>query len=177
MKSDNSICIVPKLSGYPNNKTKSNEILNWLLSRDIVKPNVSDCVLGSENGYAISEGAKIVSVFPGDLPYRLITNGLEITIGRAIFAGPPDEIICPACKENIVEDEWNVSDWAEYRSDNMLCPKCKQESEISTYIFAPEWGFSDLGFTFWNWSEFTAEFIQEFKNKLGCEITIVYCHL
>jgi len=36
---------------------------------------------------------------------------------------------------------------------------------------------SNLGFTFWNWPEFTDEFINEFRMRLNCEITIVYCRI
>ena len=36
-------------------------------------------------------------------------------------------------------------------------------SDIHQSEFTPEWGFSDLGFTFWNWSSLTDNFIADFK--------------
>ena len=60
--SDNSISIVCKKSNYRGNKEKTQEILAWLVSKDIVKPYPSDCTLGSENGYRISSGASSVVV-------------------------------------------------------------------------------------------------------------------
>jgi hypothetical protein len=48
--SHNSISIVCKNNTYPYNKEKAAEILEWLISCNIVKPTLSDCVMGSENG-------------------------------------------------------------------------------------------------------------------------------
>jgi hypothetical protein len=178
--SDSSISIVPKQSCYPNNKAKAKEILDWLISKNIVEPILSDCVLSSDNGYAISEGAKLVTTFPDDLPFDLATNGLEIITGRQVFdtgENGIDELICPNCKENIVHENWDFSPWNDQKSGNLICPLCKHETEIHHFTFDPDWGFSDLGFTFWNWPELTEEFIEEFKVKLNCGISIVYQHI
>jgi len=56
--SDHSVSIVPQQSFYPENKDKAKVILDWLISEDIINSSLTDCVLGAENGYAISEGAK-----------------------------------------------------------------------------------------------------------------------
>ena len=76
--SDHSISIVPKLSIYPDKEKKAKEILDWLISLDIVKPTLSNCVLSSDTGYAISNGARNVTKEPDNLPFDLITNGLDI---------------------------------------------------------------------------------------------------
>ena len=83
--SDNSISIVPRQSSYSDKEIKAKEILDWLISLDIVKPTLSDCVLSSNNGYAISDGAKLTTAEPEYLPFELGSNGLEIIteIGRA----------------------------------------------------------------------------------------------
>ncbi len=179
--SDSCISIVPKLSSYPDNKVKAQEILNWLVSEDIVKPTLSDCVLGSDNGYAISEGARRVSNHPEYLPFNLITNGLEINTERNVFdtgQNGMDGCICPNCKEDILSEDWGfINDWFENKSDSMACPFCNVSNDINKFKFSPEWGFSDLGFTFWNWSDLTDEFIAEFRQKLGCDISIIYTHI
>ncbi len=59
----------------------------------------------------------------------------------------------------------------------MTCPLCHVAMDIHQFTFSPDWGFSDLGFTFWNWPGLTDEFIAEFKKKLGCDISIVYAHI
>jgi hypothetical protein len=42
--SDYSVSIIPKQSTYPDKETKAKEILDWLVSLDIVKPTLSDCI-------------------------------------------------------------------------------------------------------------------------------------
>ena len=178
--SDHSISIVPKQSRYPDNKRKAGEILDWLVSKDIVKPATSDCILSSDRGYAISEGARKAVVSPGDLPFGLIINGLEIVTERRVFdtgENGLDECICPNCNENIALDDWDLNPWNDEETNNLSCPQCGRETDIHEYTFKPAWGFSDLGFKFWNWPDLTGEFIADFKRKLGCEISIVYQHI
>ena len=176
--SDHSISIVPKLSVYPNKEFKAKKILQWLISLDIVKPTLSDCILSSNNGYSISEGANLVSADPGDLPFHLITNGLQIIIERQIFhtgENGMDEAICPNCNQDISGEGWDFfSEWDEHKNNNLTCPLCNVGIDIHQYNFTPEWGFSDLGFTFWNWPGFTESFLNDFKQKLGCDINLVY---
>jgi hypothetical protein len=179
--SDHSITIVPRQSSYPDNKVKAKEILDWLTSQDIVKPTLSDCILSSDNGYAISDGARRVTNLPDELPFDLITNGLDVITKRQVFhtgGNGMDECICPNCKKNIALEDWSFfNDWDEQKSNNLTCPLCNVATDIHQFRFTPDWGFSDLGFTFWNWSDLTDEFIAEFRQKLGCDISIVYTHI
>lgn len=178
--SDFSTSIVPKLTVYPNAQQKIDEILQWLIAEDVVKPEPSDCVLGSSVGYAISDGAANVVDGEEDLPLDLWTNGLEIANKRTVFhtgENGIDAIICPACNANIVEDDWNLEAWNEEQSNNLVCPSCNLESDIQLFEFSPEWGFSNIGFTFWNWPPFKDEFINQFKERLGCDVRIVESHL
>jgi hypothetical protein len=176
--SDNSISIVPKQSSYPNNKAQAKKILDWLVSKDIVKPTLSDCISSSDNGYTPSEGARLVTAFPEDLQLDFLTNGLEIITERQVFdtgENGIEELTCPHCKENIATEDWNfLTPWNNKDSDNLTCPLCGHKTGIHNFTFDPEWGFSDLGFKFWNWPEFTDEFIEEFRMKLNCEIALVY---
>lgn len=179
--SDHSITIVPRLSNFPDNIVKANEILDWLISQDIVKPSLSDCVLSSNKGYAISEGAKSVTNLPDELPFDLNVNGLEIITKRQVFdtgESGMDECICPNCKGNLASEDWSFfNDWYEQKSNNITCTLCNIASDIHQFTFSPSWGFSDLGFTFWNWHGLTDEFIAEFKQKLGCDISVVRAHI
>jgi hypothetical protein len=178
--SDNSISIVPRLSSYPDPKKKADEVLAWLVSRDIVKSEPSDCVLSAEFGYSVSNGEKSVVEHPEWLPLNL-NDGLAVTIGRTIFhAGGNglDEMICPNCKEDIAKEDWDMfNEWFEEKSDNITCPRCNHASEVHQFEMDFQWGFSNLGFTFWNWPEFTQDFLNEFKEKLGCDIDVVYEHV
>lgn len=166
--SDASISIVPKKSSYPNHLEKADEILQWLIFRDIVKPTLSDCILGSKYGYAISDGAIPISRFPDQLPFDSWTNGLQVITERRVFDTGEnwiDKLICPHCTENIAFIEWDLDSWYSRQSDNFTCALCRHQTDIHDFTFEPDWGFSDLGFIFWNWGEFTDEFIADFKKN------------
>jgi len=176
--SDHSISIVPRQSAYPDKEIKAKEISDWLVSLDIVKPTLSDCVLSSNDGYPISEGAKKISSEPNLLPFGLWTSGLEIITERQVFhtgQNGMEELICPSCKQDIANEDWDfLSEWGDNKSNNLICPLCNAFTDIHQFNFTPNWGFSDLGFTFWNWSKFTDKFIEDFKKKLKCDIDLVY---
>ena len=173
--SDYTISLVPKVSRYAVDEVVVNDILKWFVSKDIVKAELSDCTLGN-SGYAISDGAQRFVSEPQFLPYQLDINGMEITTERTVFdAGQNgiDRIICPNCTNNIVDNGWDLDSWYLGFNDNLLCPICDIESDIQQYVFEPQWGFSNLGFTFWNWPELKPEFIVELQEKLNCDLAIV----
>lgn len=176
--SDHSISIVPRRSSYPENKEKANEFLKWLVSLDIVAPTPSDCILSSDNGYAISNGARNVTNHPDDLPFDFITNGLEVITERQVFhtgENGIEELICPHCNQNIPSENLNfLGEWCDNKSNNLTCPLCDVATDIQNFKFTPEWGFSNLGFSFWNWPELTNSFINDFKKKLGCDVNLVF---
>ena len=177
-----SISLVPRISEFKNKEERANRIIDWLIEIDAIKPIKSNCVLGLEEfGYAISNGAKKIVTEPDYLPYSLSANGLEVEFGRQIFTTMEngiDTLICPNCDENIAEEDWDFfNEWTLKESNNLTCPKCQKSNEIHSYTFEPIWGFSDLGFVFWNWVEFKKEFLEEFENRIGCEIDMVYAHL
>jgi hypothetical protein len=152
--------------------------LDWLVLLDIVKPTLSDCVLSSNKGYPISEEAKSISSEPDLLPFGLWNNGLEIITERQVFHTAQDgmeELICPSCRQDIANEDWDfLSEWGDNKSNNLTCPLCNASTDIHQFSFTPNWGFSDLGFTFWNWSQFTEKFIEDFKHKLNCDIHLVH---
>ncbi len=176
--SDHSISIVPRQSAYPDKEVKVKEILQWLVPLDIVKPNLSDCVVNSNYGYAISDGAKFVLKEPEYLPLDLGANGLEIITERQVFhtgENGIEELICPNCQQDIASEDWDfLSEWGDNESNNLTCPLCNVWTDIHQFKFTPEWGFSDLGFTFWNWPGLTDKFVQDFQQKLECDINLVY---
>ena len=176
--SDSSISIVPKRSDYPGNKKKAKEILNWLVSLDVVSAKLSDCVLGDDGGYSISKGALTVTDDPKSLPFVLSANGLEIKLERQVFDTGRNDIealYCPSCNKDILDHGLDFIDrWYEENEDDVTCPLCNTTNEIHAFRFVPEMGFSNLGFTFWNWPEFSKEFIDEFGQRLGCEVSVVH---
>jgi len=181
MMSDYSISIVAKRSNYPNNNLKAKEILEWLIALDIVKPKLSDCVLSSNNGYAVSNGAKNITAEPEKLPFFLNVNGLEVVTDKTVFDTGEygmESCICPNCNKDISQEEWLfIDEWYSQDNDDSICPLCNVSFNIHDLKIEPEWGFSNLGFTFWNWPKIKIEFLQEFIRKLNCDVNVVYQHL
>ena len=61
-------------------------------------------------------------------------------------------VFAQTAKKNIVLEDWEPSnDWYEQKSDSITCPLCNVAADIHQFKFSPELGFSDLGFTFWNY--------------------------
>ena len=170
-----------RISAYLNKEIEAKEILNWLISLDIVKSTPTDCVLSSTDGYAISNGAKLVMTGDSNLPFNLGANGFEISTCRQVFdtgQNGIEKLICPNCKEDISSEDWDfLSECADNKSNNLTCPLCKIATDIHSFQFTPIWGFSDLGFTFWNWSDLTEDFLNDFKQKLSCEINVVHTQI
>lgn len=180
--STHSISIVPRLSYFPDKESKTAEIVNWLISCDIIKPTLTNCLLKMDSkGFAVSKGAEHITIYPEDLPFGLISNELEIVTKRHIFStyqNGIDSLFCPTCNKDISEEDWNFfNEWASAVSNNLTCPKCKIGTEIHRFKFDPVWGFSDYGFIFWNWPLFTEGFLNLFRQKLGCDIDVVHAHV
>ena len=115
------------------------------------------------------------------LTSRDMINGLQIIQERSVFtamANGLDELICPNCKQDLAGGDLEIIDeWFANQNDTPTCPHCNTPADIHKFEFTPQWGFSDLGFTFWNCPDLTDSFIDDFKEKLGCEINVVYAHI
>jgi hypothetical protein len=172
--SDFCISIVPTVSEYPTRKTKAADVCAWLIAEGIISPEVSDCILSKKLGHSIGERAHKAVNTPSLLPFDLALNGLEIITERTVFPSELEELICPNCKHNIISDEWDLLPWLEQKSTGIICPQCVQEASIQHYAFKPNWGFSNLGFTFWNWPTLTPQFIEKFEARLGCTVLVVH---
>jgi hypothetical protein len=135
--------IVPTVKEYPNRHEKAKEILEWLISLDIVEPEKSDCVYNEEGGYAISKGALNYADGTGYVTHR-IDEGLGGIFGLEIIT----EMNCFHPGENFDEEDF-------------------EEGEDIAF---PE---SNLGFTFWGWWDIEQELIDQFSERLNCEVKVV----
>jgi len=171
--SDFGISIVPTISEYPDRHTKAAEICAWLIAESIIASKLSDCILNKNLGYSIGKQAYKAVTTPSLLPFNLAINGLELVTERAVFSTELEKLICPTCRSNIASDDWDLMPWVEQESTGIICPQCAREASIRQYNFKPTWGFSNLGFTFWNWPTLTQQFITEFETRLGCTVSVV----
>ncbi|SFE85379.1 hypothetical protein [Thermoflexibacter ruber] len=174
-----SISIVPLVENYPNHAAKAQEIVNWLSEIKAIKKEKSICTLDKE-GYAIDEGAEKLVEFPEELPFGLQVCGLEVITQSHIFTSGEREletVLCPSCKKEMREYfENQVHLWESTNNFIIQCPHCQAKHPIHAFHCEPIWGFSNLGFKFWNWTDFTYQFIEDFEQRLGCEVRVVYEH-
>ncbi|MFN9319820.1 MAG: hypothetical protein ACK58Q_04485 [Chitinophagales bacterium] len=142
------------------------------MSKDIIKPNLTDCTLSENLGYAISDGAKKITEYPEYLPFDLRTNGLEITTEEQDFTSGEDidiEVVCKKCNQESEIPDWEYID----ETEKFACPSCNEQYPINDLMGETVVYKSNLGFTFWNTSDFTKEFLDEFQQKLGTEIILI----
>lgn len=174
--SDISTTIVPEISDYPNRFERAQQVIDWLIDIHAIRAVKSDCILSSETGYPIDIGAKALTTEPQYLPFNLVTNGLQVVTERSVFdAGENglDRFLCPNCREDIVSEDWDFTAFVETGNSMLECPLCNQSIELNEYIIEPIWGFSNLGFVFWNWSSLADDFIKEFERRLECNVKVV----
>lgn len=181
--SDHSISIVPKqLTFMGDRHAKAKEIVQWLAEKQAIEPQLSDCVLGGM-GYRLLSGMTQFLEEPEYFRPTLVTLGLEVIMENQVFCtieNGIDKVICPHCHSpqpdpDVVYDM--AGQWWRDLQDTFPCPSCGRTISIVDWIMEPEWGFSDLGFEFWNCPSFNTEFINEIKNQLGCNVWIVYKHM
>ncbi len=198
--SDGFLTLVPKQDHFEEAEAVAAKVIAWLVSRKIIKPFQADCVLGAPFGYPPDKNSVTVIKDGDSYHFKLITNGLEVRTERTYFQGyesfEPIVIQCPACYTNLIEGldlmdyyqetleekyqsilvqvDKAIDEWYEGKTSIIPCPACGSAESITKYHFESPRGFSNLGFTFWNWSHaFKEDFIQEFEQVLGCPITIV----
>lgn len=174
--SDFTLTLVPAVADSPAPQQQAAAVLHWLIATQVVSPVATDCTLGPQLGYPPATGAAAVNTLPHLLPFDLAINGLEILIGRQVFDSGRLELTlvrCPTCQANIVHEEWDVGPWANQESDLLTCPQCGSAAAIRAYTFEPAWGFSNLGFRFWNWPPFTAQFLEQVSRIIGQPLTVV----
>jgi hypothetical protein len=174
-----STIIVPLLYDFPDREKKAEEIKNWLIEIGAIQPKTSACVHYEHLlGYAIDKGAKKLTTAPQKLPFKKEANGLEIVTTQTTFDAGDDgieSIICPVCKKNVFPDYMMQYNFHKIKFPNLKCSDCEMEYPINDFHFNPAWAFSNLGFVFWNWRDFTPEFLEEFEKRLGCKIKVVEC--
>ena len=171
--------LVPVRVGNASASDVGAKVVRHLINRKIVSDRLTDCVLGEEGGYAPGDNYRHAIDDPYDYILDQSTNGLAVNLGRQVFyAAGVDQVLCPNCKENIVDTGWEdaMDEWVnETGNDILTCPSCGHSYSITEYIFEPNWAFGELGFTFWNWGgQFKDEFIKELEQLTGSTISVVY---
>ncbi len=155
----------------------------WRREKGWIEPEISDCVLSEGGGHRITrKGNTHISGCEPD--HNLAINGfcIEQFDGKNVFTnleGGLESAVCPGCGEDIGEEFYNMTEAWFSGEDNppVPCPCCGQSFDIRDYVLEPPWGFSQIGFVFWNLWDMTEEFIAEFATVLGEPVQVVWAHL
>ena len=143
-------------------------VLTWLQEEQIVKKELTDCVLGKGLGFAPDVHYKRAIHEDSDANriLSLKTNGLEAIMSRTVFTSHGlDSLNCPNCGHDIMNTDWqsSVDDWHKGGAGLFTCNQCEKADSITEMIFSPAWAFSNIGFTFWNWGMLKDSFIKDFE--------------
>lgn len=181
--SDHSISLVPKKSRYPHRDLVIKNILEWLVSSKIIEAEITDCILGKTGGYRGSEGLKRIVQNPEALNtlWKHQTFGLEIVNEKNVFdtgENALESMTCSNCNSKYDVEVYDIiTIWWDTEETDVVCTACGKIYDINEYLFDPQWAFSDLGFKFWNFPQFSSQFVGEFQSRLQCDIAIVYQHI
>ncbi len=161
-------------------------LTSWLIGGGIIAPELTDCVLGSEGGYA--PGANYGHAI-GDASAALppfLTNGVSIDVGRQVYWNLELEAVdCPRCgyRETLWPRElgrWDTAfndafnEWLDGGGGLVACGGCGVGIGLNDWDWGSPWAFSALGLTFWNWNDLSGNFIAEVREFLGGH-RLVYC--
>lgn len=164
----------------PEREELARRMVDWLQDKGWIEREKSECVLsGDGNGWRFTpEGARHMA----DADHEdLVTYGfcVETHETKGVFTnyeGGLESARCPVCGAEIVEDFYDLVE-AWYMAEDwppVTCPVCGKASDIRTFMLEPTWGFSQIGFGFWNLHEdLTEDFVAEFSAVLGEPVRVV----
>jgi hypothetical protein len=179
--SDSFITIVPTKVKTDEVIEISKKTIDWLTNKEVISPNLTDCILGQSKGYP--PGPRYHDIVDDNYELKkLKTNGLEIIVNRQVFdngANGLDEIKCPKCGANNIDSDWGdkIKSWDSKENDVLKCSECNHETSITNYDFRPKWAFGEFGLTFWNWPNIKADFLDELKKLINKDIEVIYGRL
>lgn len=115
------------------------KVLGWLVEREIVRSEITDCVLGDTVG-GHAPGDRFASAVSE--PYEGFLdrwpNGLEVDIGRVAYFGAVDEddrVTCPRCGAwmplGVLLPE--VEEWEDGGPDSLACPGCAGRTALNDW--------------------------------------------
>ena len=172
--------IVAKESQVEHPEFLASKIHKWLVQEMVIEARSTSCVL-SETGLGYPPGQNYEKIVDKSQyahnPQEELVNGLEIITSRNVFfSGQGEiEIRCPKCRMRC-SDNWGeaINNWFENIGKGLIvCHHCGNSQTIIEWDFVPPWGFSNLGFTFWNWPKLDNSFINDLSQKLGLPIIFI----
>lgn len=156
-------------------------LLEWLIAKRIIQPEITDCVLSPEGGYPQGENYGFAicgqDVEPTNPP-RPGINGLEVKAGRmGYWGGDLEAVVCPHCRhrESMTpreEGRWDtdfgdaINDWVAGGAGLVTCLECGSRNGLNDWEWSHPWAFGALGMTMWDWDGLSPTFIAEVSKVL-----------
>ncbi|MFF8601453.1 hypothetical protein ACF065_22485 [Streptomyces sp. NPDC015232] len=172
---------------HANARSLADSGLDWLVGEGIVRAELTDCVLGAPSGHP-----------PGSSWARAVRQpdwepggGLRIEIGRTVFGcgqGEPLFAVCPHCSGRTdfhtdrleeIEGMWEpfgeaVEAWTDTGTASVTCPRCRRPGDLTGWTWSDDYfAFGYLGFVFWDWPDFSTEFLDAFSRVLAGHRTVL----
>ena len=177
--SDTYISIVSEKLNVANSQNTAEKIVKFLTEQKISQRNLTDCVLSLSHGHKPAENHQNALKNPKLDFTELKTNGIELITEKQVFhngGNGLDEVNCPYCGENNIENDWgnSLDNWYNGTdSDKVKCFNCNTVNIITKFEFKPTWAFGNFGITFWNWTELTPQFVTELEKIIGTDLKCV----
>ena len=159
-----------------------NRMIGWLQENGWIESEKSDCVYNEDKGWRFTAAGAARMAADGEYQESLDIYGISVEKyddWKGVFTnmeGGLESAVCPVCGKDILDDIYDmISDWSIAREYYPLkCPQCDAASDIRDFKLYPPWGFSQLGFEFWNLGIIDQEFVREFSEKLGEQVRVVW---
>lgn len=169
----------------PEQDAMEKRVVEWMQKHGWVEKEKSDCTFKEGGGWRFTpSGAEHIADERGRglSIYGFNVEKFDGKRGKGVFTnleGGLEAAYCPACGGNVETQFYDmVGGWCAAEGfPPVKCPLCGAESGIQDYRCEPPWGFSQIGFQFWNIGEITPEFLEEFAAMLGEPVRVVWASL
>lgn len=182
--SDSFNIIVPERFTFSQQELAEleNRMIGWMQKNGWIEREKSDCVPNEDKGWRFTEAGAARMAANGE--YRAPHDPYGVRVEKyddckGLFTnldGGLDSAVCPLCGKDILNDAYDmIFDWANAKEYSLLkCPQCGGSFDIRDFKLYPPWGFSQLGFEFWNLGIMDQDFVDEFSAKLGEPVRVVW---
>lgn len=159
-----------------------NRMIGWMQENGWIEKEKSDCALNEDKGWRFTEAGAAHMAANGEYRAPLDPYGVSVEKydgWKGLFTnmeGGLENAVCPLCGKDILDNAYDmISTWFNAKEYYALkCPQCCGSFDIREFRLYPPWGFSQLGFEFWNLGIIDQNFVDEFSAKLGEPVRVVW---
>jgi hypothetical protein len=157
-----------------------NRLRDWMISQEIIVPEETDCVLGSERGHAPGKNYARAVNWESPMLLKTVPNGVEFVAKHSVFYScgvAETTLTCPKCgQKSGHSDAWSdaVAGWYEKNGLGLLaCQRCGIATPITDWPHEPPWAFGNVAVEFWNWPQLSDVFLKSVSELTGHRFRLV----